>query len=133
MRFTAICALAACLVFSACERTPRTNAAPERAEAAERDSYQDLAGARLKDFDHRFDGLDARLKGLNDADQQRLKIDIAELRDRKAIIERKLKDMKSVSEQSWRDIRGSLDRDMDQLELAYNVVAANNQGHPAPR
>ena len=130
MRFTAMCMLTSFLLFSACERSPRTNAAPERAAAAERDSYQDLIGARLKDFDLRFDGLDARLKGLNDADQQRLKTDIAELRDRKAIIERKFKDMKSVSDQSWRDIRATLDRDLDQLELAYNVVAANNQGRP---
>ena len=133
MRLTAICVLATCLAFSACERSPRTNAAPERTAAAERDSYQDLVGARLKDFDHRFDGLDARLKGLIEADQQRLKTDIAELRDRKAVLERKFKDMKSVSDQSWRDIRATLDRDLDQLELAYNVVAANNQGRPAAR
>ena len=123
-----MCVLATCWMFSACERSSRTNAAPERAAAVERDRYQNLVRGRLDDFDHRFDGLEARAKGLTKPEQERLKTDIAELRDRKAALERKYKDMKSVSDQSWRDIKASLDKEMDQLELAYNLVAANNQG-----
>ena len=42
-------------------------------------------------------------------------------------LERKLKDVKSVSDESWRDLKTSVDRELDQLELAYNVVAGNNR------
>ena len=66
MRIATICLLAGCLMSVSCERNPRANAAPEKAAAAERDHYQDVVGGRLKDFDHRFDGLDARAKGLSE-------------------------------------------------------------------
>jgi len=127
MKIPAAFLLATCLTFSACDRTPRaTNAAPERSAAAERDAYQDLVKARISEFDHRFDGLEARMKGLSNAEQEHLKIDIAELRDRRDALERRYKDMKDVSNESWRDLKASIDRAIDQLEVAYNVVAANN-------
>ncbi len=129
MKITATCLLAACLAFSACDRTPRsTSAAPERSMKAERDAYQDFVHARLEEFEHRFDGLEARMKGLSKPEQEHLKIDIAELRDRKDALERRYKDMRDVSDESWRDLKGSMDRAMDQLEMAYNIVAANNHG-----
>jgi len=127
MKTLAICLLTFCMAFSACDRTPRsTSAAPERSAAAERNAYQDLVKARLSEFDHRFDGLEARMKGLSKPEQEHLKIDINELRGRRDALERKYKDMKDVSAESWRDLKGSMDRAMDQLEVAYNVVAANN-------
>jgi hypothetical protein len=128
MRITAMCLLIGCLVLPACERAPRTSAAPEESIAAERDNYEHMVAARLDEFEHRFDGLDARLKGLNRGDQEHLRMDIAELRDRKDALKRKFGDMKDVSDESWRDIRSSMDRGLDQLEVAYNVVAANNHG-----
>jgi hypothetical protein len=129
MKIAAIVVLVLSLGFSACDRSPRTtSAAPERTLAAERDAYQDMVRARLAEFDHRFDGLEARMKGLAPSEQEHLKIDIAELRDRRDALERKYDDMKKVSLESWRDLKASTDRSMDQLELAYNVVAANNHG-----
>jgi len=133
MKITTTLLLAGCLALPACQRGSRTNAAPEQVVVVERDRTQALIEGRLNDFDHRFDGLEARMKGMTKADQQRLKTDIAELRSRKDALDRKFKDMKGVSDQSWRDLKGSIDRDMDQLELAYNVVAANNNGEQRAR
>src|SRR5204863_3190416 len=112
------------------ERDPRVGAAPERTVTTRdaRAAYQDLVRGRLNEFDHRFDGLEARMRGLSRAEQERLRIDIAELRDRKAALEKKFKDLQDVSNESWLDLKASLDRGLDQLEVAYNVVAANNNG-----
>ncbi len=98
----------------------------------QRDQYQDYVQGRLKEFDYRFDGLEARMKGLNKADQERLKTDIAELRDRKEGLERKFTDLKRVSDESWLDVRSSLERELNELDTAYNLVAANNHGYYRP-
>jgi hypothetical protein len=118
-----------CLLFGGCQRGARTSASPEEVSKAERQDYQALVQARLNEFDHRFDGLEARMKGLPEPDRQRLKTDIAELRDRKDALQHKFNDLKGVSVESWRDLKSSMDRGLDQLELAYNVVAANNYGN----
>ena len=129
MRILSICFLASCLALSACDREPRrTSAAPEVDLEADRDYYEDYVAGRLREFELRFDGLEARLDGLDDAAQERFEVDIAELRDRKDALERKYDDMKGVSDDSWLDLKSSLDRGLDELELAYNVVAANNHG-----
>jgi hypothetical protein len=130
MRITTALLLAGCLALPACQRSSSTNAAPEKVVAAERDRSESLIQGRLDDFDHRFDGLEARMKGMTKADRERLKTDVDELRQRKGALERKFKDMKGVSDQSWRELKESVNHDLDQLELAYNVVAANNNGEP---
>jgi phage terminase small subunit len=93
----------------------------------ERDAYEDRVEARLADMEHRFDGLEARMKGLDKAAQERLQVDIDELRDRKDALEQKVDDLHKVSDQSWMDVKASLDRDLDQLESAYDVVSSNNR------
>ena len=128
MKTAMIGLLSVCLLFGACQRGARTSASPEDTSKAERENYQALVQARLKEFDHRFDGLEARMKGLPEPDRQRLKTDIAELRDRKDALQDKFNDLKGVSIESWRDLKSAMDRGLDQLELAYNVVAANNYG-----
>jgi len=117
------------LLASACSRGPRTTRAASDSEVAahDRGMYEDRIEARLNDFDHRIDGLEARRKGLDKATQDRLQQDIAELRDRKDAVEQKLRDLKKVSNQSWMDVKTGLDREIDQLEAAYNVVSANNK------
>jgi hypothetical protein len=128
MRIFTTCLLAGALALSACDREPRrTSAAPE-ATVEDRDRYEDYVEGRLREFELRFDGLEARMDGLIEADQDHLRVDIAELRDRKDALERKHDDLESVSMDSWLDVKASLDRGLDQLELAYNVVAANNHG-----
>jgi hypothetical protein len=89
--------------------------------------YEDRVEARLKDFEHRIDGLEARREGLDKATQDRLDQDIAELRDRKDALEQKVADLRKVSDQSWMDVKASLDRDMEHLEQAYSVVSENNK------
>ena len=128
MKTAMIGLLSVCLLFGACQRSARTSASPEEMSKAERNDYQAMVQARLNEFDHRFDGLEARLKGLPETDRERLKTDITELRDRKEALQHKFKDLKSVSIESWRDLKASMDRGLDQLELAYNVVAAHNLG-----
>ena len=129
MKTALIGLLSAYLLFGACQRSARTSASPEEMSKAERDDYQALVQARLKEFDHRFDGLEARMKGLPEPERQRLKTDIAELRARKDGLQNKFKDLQGVSIESWRDLQASMDRGLDSLELAYNVVAANNFGN----
>ena len=122
--------IASLLLFaSACNREPRTTRAASEAELAahDRSMYQDRVEARLKDFDHRIDGLEARSKGLDKATQDRLRQDIAELRDRKDALDEKLRDLHKVSDQSWMDVKVSMDRDIEQLEEAYNIVSENNR------
>jgi len=130
MRFiTVSVVLIMCLFLAACERGTRTTrAAPDSEGIADRDRqiYEDRVDARLKEFEHRFDGLEARLKGLDPADQEHLRLDIAELHARKDMLKEKLSDLHKVSDQSWLDVRASLDRELDQLEVAYNLVSANN-------
>jgi len=128
MKTAMIGLLSVCLLFGACQRSARTSASPEEMSKAERNDYQAMVQARLNEFDHRFDGLEARLKGLPETDRERLKTDITELRDRKDALQHKFKDLKGVSIESWRDLKASMDRGLDQLELAYNVVAAHNLG-----
>jgi hypothetical protein len=117
------------LFASACNREPRTTRAASDSEIAaqDRDAYQDRVEARLKDFDHRIDGLEARRKGLDRVTQDRLQQDIAELRDRKDAVDQKLRDLRKVSDQSWIDVKSGLDRELDKLEQAYNVVSENNR------
>jgi uncharacterized lipoprotein YehR (DUF1307 family) len=114
-------------VLVACERSSRTQAAYGDPEA-ERDRYEDRVVAHLKEFEHRFDGLEERLKGLDSAAQEHLNLDIAELRDRKDALERKFNDLRDVSGESWDDLRASLDRDIAQLEVACDIVSDNNHG-----
>ena len=128
MKTAMIGLLSVCLLFGACQRSARTSASPEEMSKAERNDYQAMVQARLNEFDHRFDGLEARLKGLPAPDRERLKTDITELRDRKDALQHKFKDLKGVSIESWRDLKASMDRGLNQLELAYNVVAAHNLG-----
>jgi hypothetical protein len=119
-----------CLVLAGCDRGPQSTRAAgetENVSGPDRDAYEDRVDARLKEFDHRFDGLEARLKGLDRADREHLRVDIDELRARKAALKEKLDDLHG--DQSWLDVRASLDRDFDQLEIAYNLVSANNRGH----
>jgi hypothetical protein len=129
MKFITVCVLGMFLVMTACSRGSSTRAAPESGiSGEERERYEDLAAARLKEFDLRFDGLDARLKGLDEASRNQLRVDIDELRARRESAERKFNDLRKVSEGSWQDLKSSLDHELDQLDLAYNVVAANNHG-----
>src|SRR5213075_302714 len=112
MRIATALLLSACLAFPACQRSSNTNAAPEKIVVAERGRTEALIQGRLDDFDHRFDGLEARMKGMTKADQERLKTDIAELRQRKDGLERKFKYMKGVSDQSWRELKESVNHDL---------------------
>jgi hypothetical protein len=129
MKFITVVMAFLLLFATACNRGPRTTRAASEAEisAHERDMYQDRVDARLKDFDHRIDGLEARRKGLDKATQDRLGQDIAELRDRRDALGQKAKDLHKVSDQSWMDLKASLDREIEQLEAAYNAVSANNK------
>src|SRR6185503_6250160 len=105
------------LFASACDRGPRTTRAASDSETAAHDRamYEDRVEARLNDFEHRIDGLEARRKGLDKTAQERLQLDIAELRDRKDALQQKVRDLRKVSDQSWMDVKASLDRDVDQL------------------
>jgi hypothetical protein len=128
---TALVMFVTCLVLAGCDRGPRSTRAAGGSESVsvpDRDPYEDRVAARLREFDHRFDGLEARLKGLDRADQDHLRVDIDELRARKTALKEKLDDLRGVSDQSWLDIKAALDRDLDQLEIAYNLVSANNHG-----
>jgi hypothetical protein len=129
MKFIAALFMAGILMIS-CERGPVTTNANSDSDLAARDrsAYEDQVDARLKEFDHRFDGLDARLKGMDRAYQDHLRTDIDELRARRDVLKQKLGDLHKVSDQSWRDVRASLDHDLDRLEVAYNNVSANNHG-----
>jgi predicted nuclease with TOPRIM domain len=127
MRIITALLLSVCLL-SACERSGRTTRAGYEDPALERDRYEHRISARLNEFEHRFDGLEARLKGLDEASKERLRLDVAELRDRKDMLENKFDDLKDVSIDSWHELRSSLDRSVDELEMAYNIVAANNNG-----
>jgi hypothetical protein len=132
MRIISALVLSSFLLF-ACEKSNRGVHAAYGDPEAERDRYEERVRARLAEFEYRFDGLEARLKGLDSASQEHLKLDIDELRDRKDALELKFKDLRGVSGESWTDLKASLDRTIDQLEVAYNVVAANNHGqdtHP---
>jgi len=62
MKTAMIGLLSVCLLFGACQRSARTSASPEEMSKAERNDYQAMVQARLNEFDHRFDGLEARLK-----------------------------------------------------------------------
>jgi hypothetical protein len=129
MKFITVCVLSLFLAMTACDRGVSTRAASDSGISdEERDRYEDRVAARLKEFDLRFDGLDARLKGLDEASQDQLRVDIDELRVRRELAERKFSDLRKVSEGSWLDLKSSLDQELDQLDLAYNVVAANNHG-----
>lgn len=128
MRFISMFALSACLLFSGCDRGPRVSrAAYEDTVRLDRENYEKQVRGLLKDLDYRFDGLEERAKGLDPAGRDKLRRDVAELRDRKAVIEKKFDDLRKVSDESWLDVKTSLDRDIDQLEIAYNLVAANNR------
>ena len=132
MKFITAClVLIMGLFMISCERGPATARAGSESDmtvARERRAYEDRVAARLKEFDYRFDGLDARREGLDRASQDHLRTDIQELRARRDALGQKLSDLHKVSDQSWQDVRASLDRDLDRLEVAYNVVSANNHG-----
>src|SRR4051812_16031834 len=110
MKFTTACMAFMLLFATACDRGPRTTRAASEAEmsAHDRDMYQDRVEARMKDFDHRLDGLEARMKGLDKASQERLRQDIAEMRDRKDALDQKVGDLRKVSDQSWMDVKAGL-------------------------
>jgi len=117
------------LTLTACDRDVSTRAAADSGVSKqERDRYEDRVAARLKEFDLRFDGLDARLKGLDEGAREQLRVDIDELRTRRKMVDQKFDDLRKVSAGSWMELRTALDMDLDQLESAYNVVAANNHG-----
>jgi hypothetical protein len=127
MKFITAFLLSLCL-FAGCERSGRTTRAGYEDPALERDRYEDRIEARLNEFEHRFDGLEARLEGFDEQSGDRLRLDLAELRDRKDMLEKKFNDLERVSDESWAAVRTSLDKSLDELEMAYNIVAAHNDG-----
>jgi hypothetical protein len=131
MKFLTACTVLLLLFATACDRAPRTtSAAAEYDMSQERDAYEDRVEARLDEFEYRLDGLEARMKGLEGPAYGNLRADIDELQARKEALEQKLSDLHKVSDQSWQDVKASFDRDLDQLEVAYNLVSANNTGMP---
>jgi hypothetical protein len=134
MKALVISLLGLSLILPACERGRTTRAAGEYQADRDfdRDSYENFVRARLEEFELRFDGLEARMKGLHRGAQERLQVDLEELRGRKEALEQKFNDLRKVSSESWLDLKASMDRELERLELAYNVVSANNHGADQP-
>ncbi len=122
------CLMLVALLAAGCERQPTARAGGDHDLSfdRERQAYENHVEGRLQEFEHRFEGLEARLKGLDRKAHERLRVDIDELRARKDALEEKLNDLNKVSDHSWPEVKASLDRELGELETAYSLVSANN-------
>jgi hypothetical protein len=127
--------LALALVFPACNRTDedRVRAAspnPEQ-QKMERDDYVKAMDAKLKEFDDKLDGLDARAKAMTGTTRDAFKKQIDSLHDQRAAVARKLDDLKKVSPDSWMSVKPEVDNAMANLERSYAQVSATNEPLPS--
>jgi hypothetical protein len=130
--------LAILLVLTACNRNDRerVRAAPEGTVTTEqmkqqRDDYVKAVGAKLAEYDKKFDGLDARARAMAGTAKDNFKADIDQLRDDRKAVSKKLDDLKGVSLDSWTTLKGEVDAALVSLERSYEQVSSAHENVPA--
>jgi peptidoglycan hydrolase CwlO-like protein len=127
--------LALALVFPACSRTDndRVRAAspnPQQ-QKQERDDYVKAMNAKLKEFDDKLDGLDARANALSGTERDSFKKSIDGLHNQRDEVAKKLDDLKKVSVDSWMSMKSDVDNAMANLDRSYAQVSSSYEKAPA--
>ena len=127
--------LAIVLVLPACNRDRVRASSDERSTSdavkQQRDDYVSSMEAKLKEFDQKFDGLDARAGALSGPAKKGFEDAVDGLRDQRKAVSRKLDDLKSVSLDSWMQLKGEVDAAVASLERSYEQVSAAHETVPA--
>jgi hypothetical protein len=127
--------LALALTFPACNRTDndRVRAASPNPEQLkqDRDDYVKAMDAKLKEFDDKLDGLDARANAMTGTARDEFKKSIDVLHDQRDAVAKKLDDVKKVSVDSWMSMKPEVDNAMASLERSYAQISATHEPIPA--
>jgi hypothetical protein len=127
--------LALALIFPACNRTDNDRvraAAPNpQQQKQERDDYVNAMNAKLKEFDDKLDGLDARANAMSGTAKDDFKKSIDGLHNQRDQVAEKLDDLKKVSADSWMSIKSDVDTAMANLDRSYAQVSSSYEKVPA--
>jgi hypothetical protein len=127
--------LALALLFPGCSRTDndRVRAAPPnpQQQKQERDDYVTAMNAKLKEFDDKLDGLDARANAMSGTAKDDFKKSIDGLHKHRDQVAEKLDDLKKVSADSWMLLKSDVDNAMANLDRSYAEVSSSHEKVPA--
>ena len=135
MKFIYPMLLTLALIFPACSRTDndRVRAAspnPQQ-QKQERDDYVNAMNAKLKEFDDKLDGLDARANAMSGTAKDDFKKSIDSLHNQRDEVAEKLDDLKKVSADSWMSLKSDADNAMANLDRSYAQVSSSHEKVPA--
>ena len=128
------------LLVPACNRN---NPSPVRAESeqeskstsnmqGQRDDYVRAVEAKLDEFDHKLDGLEARASKMTETTKKSFTNEIDQLKDRRKMVARKVDDLKKVNIDSWTAMKGEVDSALSDLERSYEMVSSKYEPTSAP-
>ena len=128
------------LLVPACNRNNPTGARaesePESKPTADmerqRDDYVKAVEARLEEFDHKLDGLEARASKMTETTKKSFTNEIDQLKDRRKMVARKVDDLKKVNIDSWTAMKGEVDSALSDLERSYEMVSSKYEPTSAP-
>ena len=131
--------LAILLFVPACNRnTPSTTRAASEQGAPsntdlqrQRDEYVKTVEAKLKEFDQKIDGLEARGSQMKEPEKKNFTNAIDQLKEQRKTVVRKLDDLKKVNVESWTNMKGSVDSALSELERSYQTVSSKYESTPA--
>jgi len=128
------------LLVPACNRNEpsRVGAAPEErsttanteAQQRERDDYVKSVQAKLDEFDHKLDGLDARAAKMTGTAKDDLKNMVRQLRDQNKGIASQLDNVKNASPDAWPRAKADVDSAMAMLERSYQDISKKYEVTP---
>jgi len=128
------------LLVPACNRNEpsRVGAAPEErsttanteAQQRERDDYVKSVQAKLDEFDHKLDGLDARAAKMTGTAKDDLKNMVRQLRDQNKGIASQLDNVKNASPDALPRAKADVDSAMAMLERSYQDISKKYEVTP---
>jgi chromosome segregation ATPase len=109
---------------------PGQRTSGESEAARQRDQYEEKAEAKLRELNRRIEELNAKAGPQAKSARKELDRQIAELDQRRAVLQRQLEKLKNTSQEAWRDAKPGIDAAMRDLEAAYQRAAADfKQSH----
>lgn len=85
----------------------------------EKQAYEAKIDAALRDLDQEIEGLKIKDRVQNRADRGQVDQQIAELEVKRAELRARLTTLKESSGEDWKDMKGGIDRALNDLDAAY--------------
>lgn len=88
--------------------------------AEQKKEYRQSLQVRLDTIDANISDLRSRAANATGQNKQMLNDSITELQQKRTAVQNEMKDVDNATSDTWSDVKGRLDKSMDDLEKAYN-------------